>query len=435
MTTHASPNQDRRVALTGIGCRLPGGIHSPGQLWEALVDGRDLVGEIPPERWTAMAEHLHPDQRPAEPWPAGVLDDIESFDRDYFGIGAAETAEMDPQQRLLLEVVIEALVDAGIAPAALAGRRVGVYVGAASFDHATLAFAPGRRVSMHTAGGAGMAILANRISHCLDLRGPSVTFDTACSASLTAAHYAHRDLAHGEVELAIVAGANLLVNPNITASFVDGGVLSESGRCKVLDARADGYVRSEGIASLVLKPEAQAQSDDDRVYTLIAGSSVNSDGRTAGGLYAPSQAAQETLLTDALVDADCRPDHVDYAELHGTGTKSGDRVEGHAVAAVLGDGRDTDDPLPVGSIKTTLGHTEGAAGVVGLIKTALMLHHGRLAPSLHHHTMRPALAELPLRVPTAVEPWPQNERTRRAVVSAFGFGGTNASLVVGKVRG
>ncbi|WP_199860143.1 beta-ketoacyl [acyl carrier protein] synthase domain-containing protein, partial [Thermobifida halotolerans] len=373
------------AAITGIGCRLPGGVHDPAALWDALTEGALLPRPIPPQRWERMAALLHPDQRPDEPWIAGVIDDIDAFDHSYFGIPAGEAAQMDPQQRMVMEVVVEALADAGLSPAALAGStRVGVWVGSASFDQAALNFAAGRRVDMHTVSGTSPSILANRVSYTLDLRGPSLAVDTACSASGTALHLARQSVESAEVDTAIVIGANILLNPGPTAAFHDAGVLAPDGVCRPFDEHGEGYVRAEGVVALVLRRTEEAQRHHDRVYAVLRGSVANSDGRSPG-LYAPNRDAHTALLTDAYASAGMDPSHVDYVVCHGTGTKAGDSSEGRALARVLAAGRD--EPLTIGSIKSTLGHTEGASGLLGVAAAALALHHATVPPTAAHETI------------------------------------------------
>ncbi|GAA3747673.1 type I polyketide synthase [Salinactinospora qingdaonensis] len=414
-------------ALVGIGCRLPGDVHGPAAFWEFLVEGRDAVAPMPEHRWKVMRDLLAPEDRPEQPWRAGALADIDGFDHGFFGISAEEAAVIDAQQRLLLEVVVDALYDAGMSLESVASRRIGVYVGAAAPDHATLAFAAGERPGMLAAGGIGASMLSARVAHCLDLHGPAVTVDTACSSALTATHQACRDLAVGDVDTAIVAGVNLLQNPLITRAFVDGGVLAPDGRCKPFDAAADGYVRSEGVAAVVLTHWGETLPERDRVYALLRGSHINTDGHSRGGLFAPSSQAQAALLRDTYAVSDIGMDEVDYVEAHGTGTRAGDRVEATALAGAFA--RPPEQPLWVGSVKSNLGHTESAAGLVGLIKTALSLHHGRIPATLHHTQPRPALATLPLEVVTEARPWPAQEQ-RVAGVSSFGYGGTNAHAVL-----
>lgn len=417
-----------RAAIIGIGCRLPGGVRGPAQLWQALAQGRDLITAIPEERWKEMVEHINPAQRPDAPWPSGTVEDVEDFDAAFFGITADEADDMDLQQRMLLEVAVEALADAGIAPSTLAGTRTGVYVGAASFDQAIRNFAPGRWATMQDASGAGMSILANRLSYTLDLTGPSLTIDTACSSSLVALHHARQAIEYGDVDTAIVAGTNILGSPTITAAFYDGRVLAADGRCKPYDVRADGYVRSEGVGVVVLKRADRARRDNDRMYAIVRASGVNSDGRSLG-MLAPNGQRQQQLIHDLYTRAGIDPARVSYVEGHGTGTRAGDRTEASALAAALRPGDAHARPLLVGSAKSNLGHTEGAAGVVGVIKTALALHHRMIPPTINHRESPRSIARLPIRVPTEPVQWTGGQR-RVAGVSAFGFGGTNAHAVL-----
>ncbi|MFL1427507.1 MULTISPECIES: type I polyketide synthase [unclassified Nocardiopsis] len=415
------------VAIIGMGCRLPGNIDSPNLLWKALLDGRDRITRIPQERWETMVAHLHPDQVPAAPYPAGVVD--HRFDHDFFGTSADEAAEMDLQQGWILETAHEALADAGITPALLAGSATGVYVGAASIDQAAVNFGNRRRAGVFTGSGAGMAILANRLSHHLDLAGPSLTLDTACSSSLTALHYAVRDLRAGDTRLAVVAGTNILTAPTITASFVETGVLSPEGRCRPFDQSADGYVRSEGAVVLVLARAGTAAERGHRVWAHVAGTGIGHGGHTPH-LLAPRASRQAAALSRALADAGIGAGRVGWVQAHGTGTKAGDRIEADGIAQALGHGA----PVAVGSVKSTLGHLEGAAGALGVMVAALAVHHGRLPPTAHHTRLRAGL-ENKVRVPTEVEPWPttsaeEGKGQRVAGVSSFGFGGANAHAVI-----
>lgn len=425
-----SAPQRQRAAITGIGVRLTGGVDSPNRLWDALIAGQDLTRPIPAQRWRSMAALLHPEQAPQEPWRAGVIDDVDAFDSAFFAIGAAEAAEMDPQQRMLLEVVVEALADAGLAPASLVGSdRVGVWAGSASFDQAGINFAPGRRIGMGTVSGTSPSLLANRVSYTLDLRGPSLAVDTACSASATALHLARQSLEAGEVDTAIVTGSNVLLVPGTTAAFHDAGVLAPDGVCRPFDADGDGYTRAEGVVAIVLRRLDQAREDHDRVYALLRGSVANADGRSPG-LYAPNRDAHTALLAAACERADIDPSRVDYVQAHGTGTQAGDLSEARALARILGAGRPAGQPLLVGSVKGTVGHTEGAAGLVGVVAAALAVHHGTIPPTANHARPRPALARMPLRVPTEAEPWPSTKHPRLAGVSAFGFGGSNVHILL-----
>ncbi|GAB3450126.1 hypothetical protein GCM10027570_24980 [Streptomonospora sediminis] len=412
-------------AITGIACRLPGGVHSPRAFWQQLVAGGDAIAPIPEHRWKPMAALLAEQHQPDTPWQGGVLDDIDVFDRTFFAITAEEAEVLDPQQRLLLEVTVEALADAALPLSSVASTRTGIYVGCASIDQQSTAFAPGQRPGMLDAGGTGASMLSARVAHHLDLHGPALTIDTACSSSLVAADYARRDLDAGVVDRAIVAGANLIRNPLVGLAFHQGGVLSHGGRCRPFDADADGYVRSEAIAAIVLTPARALRPEVDRVYARLAGSHVNTDGKSAGGVFAPNHIAQTALLRDAYTRAGIAMGDVGYVEAHGTATKGGDRTEAQALSAAFARGNDA--PLPVGSVKSNLGHTEGAAGLVGLMKAALVAYHRRIPPTLHHARMRPALTGLAIRIPTESE---ELQGPGVVGVSSFGFGGVNAHAIV-----
>ena len=422
------------IAVLGVGCRLPGGINGPDAFWEALLAGTDAVGQVPDERWRLFDDEA-PDTAAVlartTRWGA-FLDDIEGFDADFFGITPGEADVMDPQQRLLLEVGCEALDHAGIPLPALQGSATGVFVGLSALEYGHLTTADLSGVTPWTSSGAAGSIAANRMSYLLDLRGPSMTIDTACSSSLVAVHQACRSLRDGECDTALAAGVNVLLSPAITANFDQVGALAPDGRCKPFDARADGIVRGEGCGVVVLKRLTDAQRDGDRILAVIRGTAVNSDGRSAG-LTAPNPVAQEALLRSALRDAGTDAADIGYVEAHGTGTLLGDPIEAGALGAVLGRDRPADRPLLIGSVKSNLGHLEGAAGIVGLIKTVISLHHAQLPASLHFHSPNPHIdfTELGLRVVAEPTRWP-TERGRPALagVSAFGFGGTNAHAIL-----
>lgn len=422
------------IAVIGIGCRLPGNVHGPDAFWDQLMTGTDTVGQVPEKRWPNFAGTA-PDvtalMESTTQWGA-FLDDVEGFDAKYFGITPHEAQVMDPQQRLLLEVVCEALDHAGVSAPSLQTTPTGVFVGLSALEYGHLTTSDPTRLTPWTSTGAAGSIAANRVSYQLDLRGPSITVDTACSSSLVAVHLAYRSLRSGECDTAVAAGVNLLLSPTVTASLGQAGALAADGRCKAFDAAADGITRGEGCGVVVLKRLADAQLDGDRVLAVIRGTAVNQDGRSAG-LMAPNPAAQEALLRDALHDARIHATDVDYVEAHGTGTLLGDPIEATALGTVVGRGRQPDQPLLIGSVKSNLGHLEGAAGIIGLIKTALALHHGRIPASLHFHNPNPHIdfTDLGLRVVTEPTPWPTAEdRPARAGVSAFGFGGTNAHAVL-----
>ncbi|MEV4289460.1 beta-ketoacyl synthase N-terminal-like domain-containing protein [Nonomuraea bangladeshensis] len=422
-TAEAGGTAGEPVAVIGVGCRFPGA-HGPEAYWKLLVDGRDAVGEVPEGRWEAFDDGS---ARTREALAGvtrhgGFLADVAGFDAGFFGISPGEAAAMDPQQRLLLETVWEALEHAGHAPRTLSGSRTGVYAGLSGTEYAHLTGADLAAVDAWTATGAALSIAANRVSYLLDLRGPSLAVDTACSSSLVATHLAVTGLRAGECDLALAAGVNLLLSPLVTVAFDRGGGTAADGRCKAFDAAADGMVRAEGCGVVVLKRLADAVRDGDRVLAVIRESAVGQDGRS-NGLVAPNPEAQESLLRQVYGRLGRGPD---YIEAHGTGTLLGDPIEARAIAAAV------PTPVLLGSVKTNLGHLEAAAGVAGLIKAVLALHHGVIPPSLHFREPNPHIPWERLRVVTAPTPWPRREGgdPARAGVSAFGFGGTNAHVAL-----
>ncbi|MEU5778495.1 beta-ketoacyl synthase N-terminal-like domain-containing protein [Streptomyces venezuelae] len=411
------------IAVVGMACRLPGA-PDPDAFWQLLSEGRSAVRDTPPERRRTDSGLRG---------PGGYLDRIDGFDASFFHIGPREAEAMDPQQRLLLELSWEALEGAGIRPPTLARSRTGVFVGALWDDYAdVLNRATRDAVTRHTMTGVHRSILANRISYAYHLAGPSLTVDTAQSSSLVAVHLACESIRRGECETAFAGGVNLICSPRSTAlAEARFGGLSATGRCHTFDARADGFVRGEGGGFVVLKPLGAARRDGDTVYCVISGSAVNSDGAT-DGLTLPSGQAQRDVVRTACERAHVTPDRIQYVELHGTGTPVGDPIEAAALGAALGrDGARTAS-LAVGSAKTNVGHLEAASGIVGLIKTALSIHHRQLAPSLNFDTPNPAipLADLGLAVQRETADWPRPDQPLIAGVSSFGMGGTNGHLVV-----
>ncbi|MEU7454347.1 type I polyketide synthase [Streptosporangium roseum] len=414
---------DEPIAVIGVGCRLPGSVHGPEDFWRLLMAGGDAVGQVPEGRWAAFDDGS---PRTAEALAAttrhgGFLDDVAGFDADFFGIVPGEAETMDPQQRLLLETAWEALEHSGAAPRSLRGSRTGVFVGISGNEYAHLTTADPAKVDAWTATGAAFSIAANRLSYLLDLRGPSLSVDTACSSSLVATDLAVRSLRSGDSDLALAAGVNLLLSPVITMAFDQGGGTAPDGRCKSFDASADGMVRAEGCGVAVLKRLADAQRDGDRILAVVRATAVNQDGRS-NGLVAPNPEAQEELLRTAYAGLE----GPGYIEAHGTGTFLGDPIEARAIDAALCGGRTT--PLLIGSAKSNLGHLEAAAGITGLIKTVLSLHHGVIPPSIHFRRPNPHIPWDRLKVVTAPTPWPDG--LPRAGVSSFGFGGTNAHVVL-----
>jgi len=420
---------DTSIAIVGMACRFPGGADSPAAFWRLLKNGRDAIGEVPPDRWDVDA-YYDPDlasTRSMNTRWGGFLESVDQFDRQFFGISAQEAANMDPQQRLLLEVAWEAFERAGLPPSRLAGTPAGVFVGICSCDYsALLSEAPAR-------GGTGLAlsIAANRLSYLFDLRGPSLAIDTACSSSLVAVDLACQSLRSGASRVALAGGVNVILLPETTIAFSQAGMMAPDGRCKTFDARADGYVRSEGCGLVVLKPLADADRDGDDILAVIRGSAVNQDGRSSG-LTAPNGLAQQAVIRRALANGRVDPSEVDYVEAHGTGTPLGDTIEVGALWSVMGQGRARANPLVIGSVKTNLGHLEGAAGIAGLIKVVLALNAGEIPPHLHFDRANPDLTldRREIEVPIAVRTWQRGRRRRVAGVSSFGFGGTNAHVVI-----
>ncbi|MFF3717531.1 type I polyketide synthase, partial [Streptomyces prasinus] len=416
---------DDAIAIVGLSCRLP---EAPDKsaFWELLRDARHAIGEVPQDRWNA--EELPPAAR-----HGAFLDRVDTFDPAFFGISPRETSMMDPQQRLMLELSWEAFEDAGIPLRQVRGSRTGVFVGAIANDYAVLLNRQGlSAVTQHSLTGIQRAIIANRVSYTLGLRGPSLTVDTAQSSGLVAVHQACEALRSGGCELAVAGGVNLNIVPESALAADRFGGLSPDGRCYTFDARANGYVRGEGGGAVLLKPLARALADGDSVYCVIRGGAVNNDGAT-DGLTVPSTAAQSEVLRLAYDRAGVDPADVHYVELHGTGTALGDPIEASALGAVLGTAPGRRLPLTVGSAKTNVGHLEGAAGMVGLLKTALALHRRQIPASLHYETPNPRipLAELNLGVQQSLTEWPEPEsRPALAGVSSFGMGGTNCHLVL-----
>jgi amino acid adenylation domain-containing protein/non-ribosomal peptide synthase protein (TIGR01720 family) len=421
------------IAIIGIGCRFPEADNVEA-FWNLLCEGRDAIREVPPDRWDKDALYdPDPDARGkmTTRW-GGFLDDVDKFDAPFFGIADREASGMDPQQRLLLEVTWRALEHAGLPREHFAGSKTGVFIGVSNCDAARLT-ADLDDVSAYTGTGNSPSIAANRLSYFLDLRGPSLAVDTACSSSLVAAHLAIQSLLAGECTAALVGGVNLILSPEATVAFSKAHMMAADGRCKTFDAAADGYVRGEGAAVVILKPLDAALADGDRVLAVIRGSAINQDG-LSNGLTAPNPLAQERVLIDAYERAGVSPGDVQYVELHGTGTQLGDPIEARALGRVMSIGRPEGRPCAVGSVKTNIGHLEAAAGIAGLVKVALALHHRMIPPSLHFQRPNPYIPfdSLPLRVQDRLAPWPDALPGTAALagVSSFGFGGTNCHVVL-----
>ena len=427
------------IAIIGIGCRFPGA-SGPTDFWRLLVEGGDAIREVPPERFDVDAVY---DPRPGIPgklvsrW-GGFIEDIDRFDPYFFGISPREATHMDPQQRLALEVAWEALEDAGIARERVDGSATGVFMGCCTTDYLDLCIHDDSRAgasSIYTTTGNAASVIAGRVSFAFNLRGPSIAVDAACASSLAAVHLACQSIWTGACAMALAGGTNAVLMPEKSMGFSQAAMLARDGRCKFGDAGGDGFVRSDGVGVVALKPLARAQADGDPVYAVIRGGALNNDGQGSGTLMTPSREGQEAVLRAAYRHAGVRPGRVGYVEAHGTGTVAGDPVELAALGAVLGEGRAADRPCLVGSVKTNIGHTEGAAGVAGLIKAALALKHRTVPPSLHLRTPNPAVPwdALPLRLVTETTPWPDDPDAGEAAyagVSSFGISGANAHMVL-----
>ncbi|WP_243644247.1 type I polyketide synthase [Paenibacillus pinisoli] len=423
------------IAIIGMGCRFPGGASNPEAFWNILQRGVDGITDVPQDRWS-KASYYDPDRsKPGKTntqW-GGFLEQVDRFDASFFGISPREASLMDPQQRLLLEVCWEALENGGQAAERLKGSDTGVFMGGFTLDYKLLQFSESNRhlVDSHTATGAMMTLLANRISYLFDFRGPSISLDTACSSSLVAVHLACQSLWNGESSMALAGGVNVMLKPDYFIAESKAGMLSPDGRSKAFDSRANGYVRGEGAGIIVLKPLSKAIQDGDPIHAVIRGTGVNQDGHSSG-ITVPRGEAQRALMEEVYRRAGVHPADVQYVEAHGTGTPVGDPIEANALGAFLSEGREDGKPCFIGSVKTNIGHTEAAAGVAGLIKAVLCLKHRQIPPHLHlieaNENIR--FDELKLQVPQQLTDWPEAHGPRLAGVNSFGFGGTNAHVIV-----
>ncbi|WP_099288341.1 sulfolipid-1 biosynthesis phthioceranic/hydroxyphthioceranic acid synthase [Mycobacterium persicum] len=426
METRVTP-----IAVIGMGCRLPGGIDSPEKLWESLLRGDDLVTEIPPDRWEAD-DYYDPEPgvpgRTVSRWGA-FLDDVAGFDAEFFGISEREAISIDPQHRLLLETSWEAIEHAGLDPASLAGSSTAVFTGLTHEDYLVVTHGASGLASPYVVTGLNNSVASGRIAYALGLHGPALTFDTACSSGLMAVHLACRSLHDGESDLALAGGCAVLLEPHASVAASGQGMLSPTGRCHSFDADADGFVRSEGCAMVLLKRLPDALRDGDRILAVVRGTATNQDGRTET-LTMPSEDAQVAVYRAALAAAGVEAETVGAVEAHGTGTPIGDPIEYRGLARVYGAGT----RCALGSAKSNMGHSTAAAGAVGLIKAILSMQHGVLPPLLHFNRLPDELAgiETGLFVPQAVTPWPNGDdhAPKRVAVSSFGMSGTNVHAIL-----
>ncbi len=422
------------LAVIGIGCRLPGNINNPTELWTALLEGRDGIRTVPADRWD-NSFYYDPDKEKRGKTKndrGGFIEGIDQFDAAFFGYFPAEAHRIDPQQRLLLEVAHEAIEDAGIPAEELAGTRTSVFIGSFMYDYLCqqTGTEAGENINPYVAMGTGLTSLANRISYVFNLKGPSVSLDTACSSSLVALHLACRSIWNGEAEMGIAGGVNLILRPESTIMLSKAGFLNPDGYCKAFDASANGYVRAEGSGVVVLKPMSKALADGDRIYGVIRGTAVNQDGYVAEGFTVPSADAQISVLLSAYRDAGVDPASVQYVEAHGPGTAVGDPIECKALGTIIGQARGEGDCL-VGSVKTNVGHLEGASGITGFLKGLLVARHGAVPPNLHFKNPNPAIDFAGLHLQVADRRYELDTTGAvRVGVNSFGAGGTNAHVVI-----
>jgi len=434
--TRSGPIERVDIAVVGLATRLPGDMNSPAETWQALLEGRDAITDLPEGRWSEFMD----EPRLAElitkaRTRGGYLKDIKGFDSEFFALSKTEADNIDPQQRMALELTWEALEHARIPASSLRGTSVGVFIGTSVADYQFLAMSDPTVAHPYAITGTASSIVANRVSYFYDFHGPSVAVDTACSSSLVATHQAVQALRSGECDAALAGGVNALITPVVTLGFDEiGQVLSPDGRIKSFSSDADGYTRSEGGALLVLKRVDDARRDGDQILAVIAGSAVNHDGRS-NGLIAPNPDAQADVLRRAYKDAGINPRTVDYIEAHGTGTVLGDPIEAQALGRVIGRGRPADKPALLGAVKTNIGHLESGAGAASLSKMVLALQHDKLPPSINYAGPNPYIDfdAAHLRVLDTVADWPRYGGYAVAGVSSFGFGGANAHVVLREV--
>ncbi|KAK2961530.1 putative Phenolphthiocerol/phthiocerol polyketide synthase subunit C [Blattamonas nauphoetae] len=437
--------QSSPLAIVGLGTRLPGGANSPVQFWNLLKKGYDAIETIPKERWDA--EYFHdPDNLglvgKSNQNQGGFMKgwNPEEVDLKFFHFSPREAKLLDPNQRLLLELTYETFEDAGLTLNDMSGSRTGVFIGISATDYSYWQFPEINTMDSHTQTGVSTSIVANRLSYFYNLLGPSFIVDTACSSTLVALNCAAQSIRNGECRQALVGAVNVLLLPEISIGFSKLGVLSPDGHCKAFDAAANGYVRSEGAGLLLIKPLVDAEKDNNRIFAVIRGTACCSDGKMNSQMTSPSEEQQEWLYTQILNLSNIYPSEVHYVETHGTGTAVGDPIECRSISKVIGIGRDKNTPVLIGSNKSNLGHLEPAAGVVSLIKMALALKHNLLPPTISVKNVNPKINEKEMNIKfcTKLQPFPKPvypNQPRTALVSAFGFGGTNSSAVLQEYQG
>ena len=445
MESSQSPNEvvssnkhfsDEPIAITGIGCRFPGGAGSPEAFWNLISQGKDGIVDVPSDRWD-VDRYYDPDpDKPGKMYvkSGGFLDQrIDQFDALFFGVSPREATCMDPQQRVLLEVAWEAMENAGINPEKLRGSDTGVFIGGFMLDNNLTQMNVLNRdmIGPHSALGSTMTILSNRLSYVFDFRGPSVSMDTACSSSLVALHYGCKGLLNGDCSTALVGGVNIMHRPENPIAMCKGQFLSPDGRCKSFDSRADGYGRGEGAGIVILKTLSAAIHDGDEIHAIIRGTGVNQDGHS-DGITVPNPESQQDLMRKVFSEAKVDPRQICYMEAHGTGTPVGDPLEARSLGAVLGKDRGPENPCAVGSVKANIGHLEAASGIAGLIKLVLSLQHKQIPPLANLETPNPNIPfeELGLRLPLSLESMPSGNEPALVAINSFGYGGTNAHAII-----
>ena len=420
------------IAIVGMSCRFPGGADTPAAFWKLLQQKTDAIAPVPPDRWSADLYYSEDPNKygKAISHQGGFIPHLYDFDAAFFRISPREAVSLDPQQRLALELGWEALEHAAISPEAIASQPIGVFLGISSIDYwqQLLAQSP-QAIDAYLATGNTHSVAAGRLSYLLGINGPSLAVDTACSSSLVAVHLACQSLRQQECDMALVGGVNRIITPAASINFSKAKMLSADGRCRTFDEAASGFGRAEGGGMVVLKRLSEAQKKGDRIHAVILGSATNHNGRT-NGLTAPSTAAQVAVIHQALKKSRIEPEAISYVETHGTGTALGDPIEIAALAQVFGPGRST--PLALGAVKTNIGHTEAAAGIAGLIKAVLSLEHQQIPANLHLNRPSPRIdwSTLPFQLPKDAAPLVSMHQPAAAGVSAFGFNGTNAHLIL-----
>lgn len=424
------------IAIIGVGTRFPGDMNTPDEMWQALLEGRDAITDLPEGRWSEFTSEPRVAERVNKARTrGGYLSDIKGFDAEFFALSKMEADNIDPQQRMALELTWEALEHARIPASSLRGESVGVFIGSSVNDYMFMSVADPSVAHPYAITGNSSAVIANRVSYFYDFRGPSMAIDTACSSSLVAVNEGIKALRAGDADVVLAGGVNALITPLVTLGFDEvGGVLAPDGRIKSFSQDADGYARSEGGGMVVLKRLEDARRDGDDILAVIAGGAVNHDGRS-NGMLAPNPDAQEEVLRKAYKDAGIDPRTVDYIEAHGTGTILGDPIEADALGRVIGRGRSDDKPALLGAVKSNVGHLESAAGAASLAKMALALKYDKLPPSINYTGPNPYIdfEKEHLKVNDVVSDWPRYSGYAIAGVSGFGFGGANAHLVLRQV--